>query len=166
MHAAGAGNEAVQSALDWYHGAAAARLAQEESAAAERRAEMDAALRRDWGGDHERSLALARRAVQSFGGEAFAEFLESQDAEGVKLGDHPAFVRAFAAIGGSLGEDSVLQGEGEAGGGLQARIDALHDLQDSAPQKYASRGVQSELQALYAKLYGGQPVVGSEGRRL
>ena len=52
------------------------------------------------------------------------------------------------------------------GGGLQARIDALHDLQDSAPQKYASRGVQSELQALYAKLYGGQPVVGSEGRRL
>jgi hypothetical protein len=26
--------------------------------------------------------------------------------------------------------------------------------------------VQSELQSLYGRLYGGQPVVGSEGRRL
>jgi hypothetical protein len=66
-----------------------------------------------------------------------------------------------------MGEDQPLTGEGERGGGsLQARIDSLHALQDSDPRRYASRAVQSELQSLYGRLYGGQPVVGSEGRRL
>ncbi|MEQ9248773.1 MAG: hypothetical protein RLO21_22565 [Nitratireductor sp.] len=64
-------------------------------------------------------------------------------------------------------ERAIRFGSGESGGSsLQARIDALHALQDSDPQKYASRAVQSELQSLYGRLYGGQPVVGSEGRRL
>jgi len=167
MHEAGASNDVVQKALDWYYGNAAQGLAQQEKSAAERRAEAEASLRHEWGGDHERNLTFARRAVQSFGDSAFVDFLESQQAEGVKLGDHPAFVRAFAAIGRSMGEDVPLSGAGENGGGrLQARIDAVHALQDSDPQRYASRAVQSELQSLYARLYGGQPVVGSEGRRL
>jgi len=167
MHEAGASNEVVQKALDWYYGNVTQNLAQQQKSAAERRAESEASLRLEWGGDHERNLTFARRAVQSFGDAAFADFLDSQEAEGVKLGDHPAFVRAFAAIGRAMGEDLPLSGAGESGGGsLQARIDALHALQDRDPQRYASRAVQSELQSLYGRLYGGQPVVGSEGRRL
>jgi hypothetical protein len=165
MHGAGATPEVVQQALDWYHGNLAESLAQQEKAAGESRAEAEAALRREWGGDHERNLAFAQRAARSFGDEAFVDFLERHEAEGVKLGDHPTFLRAFAAIGRAMAEDSPLAGEGAAGG-AQARIDALHALQQSDPQKYASRAVQSELQGLYARLYGGQPVVGSEGRRL
>jgi hypothetical protein len=167
MHAAGASGEVVQSALDWYYASAAESLAAQERAAAERGAEAEAELRREWGGDHERNVALARRAAQSFGDEAFAEFLEAETAAGVRLGDHPAFLRAFAAVGRAMDEDQPLSGAGEsAGSGLQARIDALHALQDSDPRRYASPAVQSELQSLYARLYGGQPVVGSEGRRL
>ncbi|MGF1631983.1 MAG: hypothetical protein ACFCUT_21105 [Kiloniellaceae bacterium] len=167
MHEVGASNAVVQKALDWYYGNVTQGLAQQEKGAAERRAEAEAGLRREWGGDHQRNLTFAQRAVQTFGDDAFVEFLEGQSVDGVKLGDHPAFVRAFAAIGRSMGEDVPLVGEGEAGGGsLQARIDSLHALQDSDPQKYASRAVQGELQSLYGRLYGGQPVVGSEGRRL
>lgn len=167
MHAAGASNDVVQKALDWYYGSVTQSLAQQEAAAAERRAAAEASLRQEWGGDHDRNLAFARRAVQSFGDDGFAAFLESHEVEGVKLGDHPTFVRAFAAIGRGMGEDLPLSGESAgAGVGLQARIDALHALQDSDPRKYASRSVQAELQSLYARLYGGQPVVGSEGRRL
>lgn len=167
MHEAGASNAVVQKALDWYYGTAGESLAQQEKGAAERRAEAEASLRREWGGDHARNLAFAQRAVRSFGDEAFVDFLESQEAEGVKLGDHPAFLRAFAAIGRAMGEDQPLTGEGERGGGsVQARIDALHALQQSDPGRYASRAVQSELQSLYGRLYGGQPLVGSEGRRL
>ncbi|MEO3429730.1 hypothetical protein AAFN88_12770 [Pelagibius sp. CAU 1746] len=167
MHEAGASNEVVQRALDWYYGNVTQSLTHQAQSAAERRAEAEASLRREWGGDHERNLTFAQRAVQSFGDDGFVDFLESQEVEGVKLGDHPAFVRAFAAIGRSMGEDVPLSGEGTSGGSsLQARIDALHALQDSDPQKYATRAVQSELQSLYGRLYGGQPVVGSEGRRL
>jgi hypothetical protein len=167
MHDAGASNAVVQRALDWYYGNATQGLAQQEKTATERRAEAEASLRQEWGGDHERNLTFAQRAVTTFGDDAFVDFLESQEVGGVKLGDHPAFVRAFAAIGRSMGEDVPLSGEGASGGGsLHARIDALHALQDSDPQKYATRAVQSELQSLYGRLYGGQPVVGSEGRRL
>ena len=167
MHEAGASNAVVQKALEWYYGTAAQGLAQQEKGASERRAEAEESLRREWGGDHQRNLNFAQRAVRSFGDDAFVDFLQSQEVEGVKLGDHPAFVRAFAAIGRAMGEDQPLTGEGERGGGsLQARIDALHALQQSDPGRYASRAVQSELQSLYARLYGGQPVVGSEGRRL
>ena len=167
MHQAGASTEVVQAALDWYYGTAAAGLTRQEETATESRAEAEATLRAEWGGDHERNLALARRAAAAFGDDGFVDFLESQEAAGVKLGDHPAFLKAFAAIGRAMGEDRPLTGAGEAGGqSLQARIDALHALQDSDPRKYASRAVQNELQELYAELYGGQPVVGSAGRRL
>lgn len=167
MHEAGASNEVVQKAIDWYYGSVTQSLEQQAQTAAERRAEAEASLRQEWGGDHDRNLTFAQRAVRSFGDDTFFEFLEGQEVDGVKLGDHPAFVRAFAAIGRAMGEDLPLSGESaQGGGGLQARIDALHALQDSDPRKYASRAVQSELQSLYARLYGGQPVVGSEGRRL
>ena len=167
MHDAGASNAVVQKALDWYYGNVTQGLEQQTQAAAERRSEAEASLRQEWGGDHDRNLTFAQRAVTTFGDDGFVDFLEGQEVEGVKLGDHPAFVRAFAAIGRSMGEDVPLSGEGESGGnGLHARIDALHALQDSDPQKYATRAVQSELQSLYGRLYGGQPVVGSEGRRL
>src|SRR3546814_2085387 len=126
MHEAGAGNAVVQKALDWYYGTVTESLAQQEKAAAERRAEAETSLRREWGGDHERNLTFAQRAVRSFGDDTFVDFLESQEVEGVKLGDHPAFVRAFAAIGRAMGEDQPLTGAGERGGGsLQARIAAL-----------------------------------------
>ena len=167
MHTAGASPEVVQQALDWYYGNAAAGLARQEAAQAERRAEAEAGLRREWGADHDRNLAFAQRAAETFGDDGFKEFLENQEAEGVKLGDHPAFLRAFAAIGRAMGEDVPLTGAGEGSGtAVQARIDALHALQDSDPKRYASKAVQDELQGLYDKLYGGQPVVGSEGRRL
>jgi hypothetical protein len=167
MHEAGASNAVVQKALEWYYGTASQGLEQQEKTAAERRAEAEASLHREWGADHTRNLTFAQRAVRTFGDDAFVGFLESQEVGGVKLGDHPAFVRAFAAVGRSMGEDLPLSGGGEAGGGsLQARIDSLHALQDSDPQKYASRAVQGELQSLYGRLYGGQPVVGAEGRRL
>src|SRR3546814_17122436 len=89
----------------------------QEKAAAERRAEAETSLRREWGGDHERNLTFAQRAVRSFGDDTFVDFLESQEVEGVKLGDHPAFVRAFAAIGRAMGEDQPTTGAGERGGG-------------------------------------------------
>ena len=167
MHQAGASNAVVQQALDWYYGTITQSLEQQAKRASDRRDEAEASLRQEWGGEHERNLTLAQRAVTAFGDDVFVDFLESAEVGGAKLGDHPAFVRAFAAIGRAMGEDLPLSGEGENhGGSLHARIDALHALQDSDPQKYASRAVQSELQSLYGRLYGGQPVVGSEGRRL
>src|SRR3546814_15836235 len=115
MHEAGAGNAVVQKALDWYYGTVTESLAQQEKAAAERRAEAETSLRREWGGDHERNLTFAQRAVRSFGDDTFVDFLESQEVEGVKLGDHPHLVRAFAAIGRAMVWRSAEPRGGERG---------------------------------------------------
>ncbi len=167
MHEAGASNEVVQKALDWYYGTLDQSVAQKEQANADQRAETEASLRRDWGADHERNLNFAQRAVRDFGDEDFVSLLETREIDGVKLGDHPSFVRAFATIGRRMGEDLPLSGEPERGqAGLQTRIDSLHALQDSDPRRYASDAVQRELQDLYGRLYGNEPIVGDEGRRL
>lgn len=167
MHEAGASNAVVQKALDWYYGTLGQTVEQQERTGAERRAEAEASLRHEWGGDHDRNLTFAQRAVRDFGDDDFVSMLETQEVAGMKLGDHPTFVRAFAAIGRRMGEDLPLSGEPMRGeGSLQSRIDSLHALQDSDPRRYASAGVQNELRDLYGRLYGSQPVVGSEGRRL
>lgn len=167
MHEVGASNDVVQKALDWYYGRLGESVAQQQRSHAESRAEAEASLRHEWGGDHERNLTFAQRAIREFGDESFVSLLESHDVDGMKLGDHPAVVRAFAAIGRRAGEDLPLSGEPAAAeGSLQARIDRLHGLQDSDPRRYATPSVQNELRDLYGRLYGSQPIVGSEGRRL
>ena len=167
MHEAGASNAVVQKALDWYYGTLGQTVEQQERSSVERRAEAEASLRHTWGSDHERNLTFAQRAVRDFGDDDFVTLLENQQIDGVMLGDHPAFVRAFAAIGRRMGEDQPLSGEPLPGeGSLQSRIDSLHALQDSDPRRYTSPAVQQELRDLYGRLYGSQPIVGSEGRRL
>jgi hypothetical protein len=80
-------------------------------------------------------------------------------------------------VSGGGGEDVVLgQTDTDADNHTNlaetADIQPAPDADSTAKQEevpvlhYASRAVQSELQSLYGRLYGGQPVVGSEGRRL
>lgn len=64
-------------------------------------------LQREYGAEYDRNIELARRAARSFGSEGFVDFLESKTVDGVALGDHPDFVRAFARIGRSTGEPVI-----------------------------------------------------------
>lgn len=83
-------------------------LSQQDSAAAELETAMleanVTALQQEFGLDYDRNLELARRAARTFGNESFVDFLESKTVDGVPLGGHPAFVRAFAQIGRATNE--------------------------------------------------------------
>ena len=160
MQEAGAPPKVVQAALDWFggeveglDGARAARRDQAEAAA-------EGELRRAWGPDYDRNLALARRAVQRFGageGQALAELTL---ADGSRLGSQAGFLRLLAAVGGALLEDQPLVGPyGPEDDGLAQRIDALHGL---PAERYKSEAVQSELRGLYRRLHGGE---GEDRRR-
>ncbi len=164
MHEAGATPEVVQRALDWYHATLEAGASARAAEGERLRAEAEAELARAWGGDYQRNLTLARRAARDFGGADFAALVESAELDGRPLGDHPAFLRTFAAIGRRLAEAEPLGAEGGGGPGLEARIDALHALQASDPGRYTSNAVQRELQELYRRLHGSAPVVGAAGR--
>ncbi|MDJ0944258.1 MAG: hypothetical protein QNJ30_12370 [Kiloniellales bacterium] len=153
MQAAGATPGVVQAALDWFGGevegldaAGTARRDRAETAS-------EGELRRAWGPDYVRNLALARRAVQRFGAEEGGALAELTLADGSRLGSQAGFLRLLAAVGGALLEDQPLIGPGgPEDDGLARRIDALHGL---PAERYKAEEVQSELRSLYRRLHGG-----------
>ena len=95
----------AQKLADLYVGLQSKAAQAAEAAAETRRSEWLKALEsdKDIGGDKLKgSVDVARRAVAKFGGRELAQAL---DASG--LGDHPAVVKAFAAIGRAMAEDSI-----------------------------------------------------------
>ena len=151
MHAAGARPAEVKAAVDWYVGEVEA-LGRERSAAARRlRDTAQSELRRDWGPDFDRNMALARRALGQFGEGNGEDVLSLTLSDGRALGDHPGFLRLLARAGGAIAEDPALLGAASSPpGDLRARIDALHAL---SPAAYKSSAVQAELGALYRELH-------------
>lgn len=152
MQAAGATPGVVQAALDWFGG----EVEDLEGAASARRDRVEAAaegeLRRDWGPDYDRNLALARRAVGRFGPEEGRTLAELALTDGSRLGSQPGFLRLLAAVGAALLEDQPLIGPGRpTEEGVAERIDALHRL---PAERYKAEEVQSELRGLYRRLHG------------
>lgn len=155
LHAAGATPGVVNAAMGWYF-QTTQQIAEQQAAAAKKATEeAEAALQKEWGADAKANDQVAGRAAKEFGDEAFLQFLEEKEVDGIKLGNHPAFRKAFAAIGRAMSEDKpLIGGDSDAAQTAQERIDELHALQDSNPQEYKSQKVQNELRTLYSKLYG------------
>lgn len=69
-----------------------------------------AELQREYGTDYDRNVEFSRRAARMFGNEDFTDFLGTKKVDGVPLGDHPAFIRAFARIGRNASEPAIDAG--------------------------------------------------------
>lgn len=64
--------------------------------------EAAAALKKEWGQSFDQKITLAARAAKAF---LPAELLDLVLPTGMRLGDHPDMVKAFARIGAAQGED-------------------------------------------------------------
>jgi hypothetical protein len=78
------------------------------------RTEWQATLAKEWGTAYPTNKALAIRGLTEYGGKVLGEteakaFLDLLDSSG--LGDHPALVKIFAAIGAEHNEGSLVTGE-------------------------------------------------------
>lgn len=125
-----------------------ARIAEQERtqrAISEARDAQEAALKKEWGADYEPNVKYAARAAKQFGDETFGEFI-NQTVDGVRIGDHPAFLKAFATIGRKMGE-----------GGLHAIMDTAdkqsmeQQMDDLTRQAHDanSRGDRSKADQLF-----------------
>lgn len=127
------------------------------------RADQD--LRSQWGAGYKSNLALAHRAYDAFGSPEFTKMLKSTNVGGVQLIDHPEMVKAFAAAGRQMMEDTM---HGKAGGvatsSIKDWIDEIHSWQFAAnpnlQTKYQSDTTQGELRSLYTRIHGEKPIVG------
>jgi hypothetical protein len=169
MHKAGAPQDVVKAAVGFYYDMASDALGEMQAGREQTLEAASAELHKEWGRAYEGNIKAAQRALAAHGGERFIEFLNNTQADGVRLGDHPEVIRAFAAIGKAVGEDGFHGGEGGAPGAtVQERIDEIHAWQYSPDpavrEKYRSAAAQNELESLYARLHGEGPVVGAAGR--
>lgn len=148
--------------------AAQAIEAENERLAVEGRATSEAALRKEWGADFEGNVQLSARAAHAFGGDGFKQFLNSTMVNGVKLGDHPEFMRVFGKVGRRMGEGDFIGAVGaDQVKGLDSEIAAKTAEMHTAHQKgdrAATQALNKELLELQAKRHGSAPIVGSQGR--
>ncbi len=166
-HKNDASPQLVQDVFDWFVETQAGLHAATTKAQVTYREEQEANLKKSWGGDYDKNVALAQRFVNGVvpdTGES-AELLALELKGGGVLGAHPVFLKAMAEAGARIDTADPLaimpESEQQA---IQARIDELTQLQHSDPTKYTSQAVQDELQGLYQKKAGTRPVVGTAGR--
>lgn len=115
--------------------------------------------------EYKENVKLVQRTAKTFGGEEFEKLLDTVEVNGVKLGNHPVFLKAMATIGAAMGEDKFIEGETTTGGvggnteeaklkekykdslvkdGIPYRQDVTHKTEDSEAEK--------ELKKRYPKM--------------
>lgn len=131
--------------------------AEQERVALKGREEADAALRKEWGADYDGNVALASRAAKAFGGDEFLRWASETVINGVKLGDHPGFVKTFGTIGRRMGEGTFIGAvDPTAQKSLDTQINDFYAKYPPGTRGYAEH--QSELTALFEKRYGNAPI--------
>ncbi len=117
------------------------------------REQGEAALRKEWGSDYDKTLPLKNLALNEFGTPALKDFLDNTHVKGGKLGDHPDIVRFFAMVGmkmkeGGL-EEAVTADQGQSAAEEMARL-----LRENPPmsEKYKDPAIQRRMAELSAKV--------------
>jgi len=84
-------------------------LAQADSIATSQREKAITELKTEWGQAYDQKLQQANNVVAG----VFPKgFMDTNLADGSKLGDHPAVIKAFATLAGKMGEDNIVQASG------------------------------------------------------
>ena len=95
--------------VKFYNEMKANQLATADSTAAAGRQKAIDELTAEWGQAYDQKLERANNVVR----EVFPKGFMSMNLEdGTKLGDHPAVIRAFAALADKMGEDKIVQADG------------------------------------------------------
>lgn len=115
MHASGLTGDQARSLFEGYAELQGAAWQDADAARARALEAAETGLRREWGDAFDARVDEANRAFAAAFGERVDDVRQLRLANGQYLGDHPEMVRAFAKLGG-------LMGEAEFVGGKEARI--------------------------------------------
>ena len=88
--------EQANGVLEYYRNSINQSDEQMQQVVQEQAEKTTAELQREWGRAFEQKVALAREVVDQFAG---SEILQLRLDDGTLIGNHPAFIKAFAAIG-------------------------------------------------------------------
>ena len=95
--------------LNFYQDMTNGMIADLDSKAEQGRMQAEQTLQREWGAAYNSKLTSAMDAAREYLDTDFAHLTLS---DGTKVGDHPAFIRAFAKIASDVGEDKFVSANG------------------------------------------------------
>jgi len=129
MHASGLSDAQARSLLEGYVELQGAAW-QDANAAQDRALDaVESGLRREWGENFDAQVDRANRAFAAAFGERVDDVRQLRLTNGQYLGDHPDMVRAFAKLGGLMGEAEFIGGKeariGQAPSEARAQLSAL-----------------------------------------
>jgi hypothetical protein len=112
--------------------------------------EAEATLKKEWGNDFQKNLAIANKALHRFGGKAVGEKLKAKGLDG-----DPDLVRFFHTLGKATMEESELKGLGTGRQpGLKSRAQLEEMMKD--PRYWKDSEYRRIVENGFAALYGGQ----------
>lgn len=114
MHAAGLTNMQTKALIAAYAGMQGDAWQQAVDAQGAASTRAAAALEAEWGERFDARLDLANRAFRAAFGDDVGSIAGLQLADGGQVGDHPAFVRAFATLGERMAEPELVGGKSAA----------------------------------------------------
>ncbi len=140
----------AEGVLEYYRSTVSNSAEQMQQIAAEQAESTEAELRREWGKTYDQKINAASGAAKEFAGD---EILNMQLSDGTLVGNHPAFIKAFAAMADFkttvTSEDTI----GEAAGNFsltpkqaQAEIDSI--LSDKSHAYWDSKNVTARQSAV------------------
>ena len=106
VHKAGATPGVVKAALDWFYEDVRQAKANQDATLKNSVSDGEARLRKEWGQDYDANTEFARREYGRVDPE-FAALMDQAELGGVKLRNHPAAMRVFAAYGRMNGESGA-----------------------------------------------------------
>lgn len=115
------------------------------------------ALKKEWKGDAEANAEIAKRAIQTFGGD---ELVAALDEAGVS--NHPSITKAFFEIGKQMGEDTLVPGSksGELSAEEQKET-SLKNRYSRSPEMFGEKGTAPPPPVMPEHLKGRYPTMES-----
>ena len=101
----------AQGVVNFYNEMMNKQSAEAESTSTAAREKAMTELKTEWGQAYDQKLQKANAVVSS----VFPQGIMSMNlADGTKIGDHPAVIKAFATLADKMGEDNIVQASGPA----------------------------------------------------
>jgi len=150
--------------LDYYKGSVGQTTEQMEQLAQEQAEQTTNELKREWGNAFESKVAAAKDVVDQFAGN---DILQMRLEDGTMIGNHPTFIKAFAAIGDFkstvTSEDTINDGTRNSvftPAQAQAEIDAImndksHPYHDRKNVTGRQRAIE-HVNSLFTMVHGGE----------
>jgi hypothetical protein len=95
--------------VKFYNEMTAASMQEAESTAVAARENSTKELKKEWGQAFDQKISQAANLAKSVGA---TELFNANMADGTKLGDNPAMIKAFAQLAAQMGEDNITQSSG------------------------------------------------------